>query len=222
MWKFQLEHVNDIGKDFIDSFNRLPETDHLDGKYRLRRYSVFQCEIPHLTFATHEDGCLRYAKMPARTFTQSSDYNSHQGNVTRLFADIEDNTADSRTMQKLLHIFFQRCLPRYMEIEVHQMRVITNEGGKLSPEGVHRDGYDRIAMLAVNRHNITGGHLLLYKTKDGDPIVDMELEQGEIAFINDREFWHSGTPIKKIDDREDGYMDILIMLANFGSKSEDI
>ena len=219
MWKFQLEHVEDLGKDFIDSFSRLPETDHLDGKYRLRRYSVFQCDMPHLTFATHEDGCLSYAKMPARTFTQSSEYNSHQGDTARDFSEIEDITADSRTMQSLLHIFFQRCLPRYMEIEVHQMRVITSEGGQLSPEGVHQDGYDRIAMLSVDRHNITGGHLLLHKTKNGDPIVDMELDQGEIAFINDRELWHNGSPIKKINTEEQGYMDILIMLANFNGNN---
>lgn len=214
MWKFQLEHVSNLEKDFVDSFSRLPETDHLDGKYRLRRYSVFHCEIPHLIFATHEDGCSSYAKMPAREFTQSSEYNSHQGDVSRKFDDIEDATADSKTMQMLLHIFAQRCLIRNVEIEVHQMRVVTNEGGQLSPEGVHQDGYDRIAMLAVDRHNITGGHLLLHKTKEGDPIVNMELDKGEMIFLNDRELWHNGSPVNKINPEEDGYMDILIMLAN--------
>jgi hypothetical protein len=220
VWKFQLEHVNNLEEDFTDSFSRLPKTDHLDGKYRLRRYSVFHCDMPHLVFATHENRCLSYAKMPARSFTQSSKYNNHQGDVSRAFEDIEDATADSETMQKLLHIFSQRCLPRHMEIEVHQMRVITNEGGKLSPEGVHQDGYDRVAMLSVNRHNVTGGHLLLHKTKGGDPIVDMELDKGEIAFINDRELWHNGSPIKKIDPEEKGFMDILIMLANFNTPVE--
>ena len=220
MWKFQLEHVSDLGKDFTDSFSRLPETDHLDGKYRLRRYSVFQCETPHLTFATHECGCLSYSKMVSGPFIQSSKYNNHQGDKARDFEDIEDITADSRTMQRLLHIFFHRCLPRYMEIEVHQMRVITREGGQLSPEGVHQDGYDRIAMLSVNRHNVTGGHLLLYKAKEGDPIVNMELDKGEMAFINDRELWHNGSPIKKTDPEEEGFIDILIMLANFRKPAE--
>ena len=215
MWKFQFESVGQLGKDFTDSFSRLPETGHLDGKYRLRRYSVLHCVEPHLEFASHENRCLKYEKLPPRKFTQSSEYNEHQGDVTRAFEDIEDVTANSETFQGLLHTFFQRCLPDYLEIEVHQMRVITREGGKLSPEGIHQDGYDRIAMLGVDRHNITGGHLLLHKTKDGDPLIDTPLENGDIAFINDRDMWHNGSPIKKINPEEQGYMDILIMLSNF-------
>tara|TARA_B100000749_G_scaffold31840_1_gene22155 strand:- start:719 stop:1504 length:786 start_codon:yes stop_codon:yes gene_type:complete len=226
MWKFQLEHIDDLGKDFLDSFDRLPETDHLDGKYRLRRYSVFQCEETHQRLGTHEDVCVKYGKLPARSFTQSSEYNTHQGDVERKFADIEDITANSNTMQKLLHVFHQRCFYSHIEIEVHQMRVITRDGGKISPEGIHQDGYDRIAMLGVNRHNISGGHLLLYNTKDGDPIVNMSLENGDMAFVNDKELWHNGSPIKKkkqvfdsrgkfVKQADNGHMDILIMLANF-------
>ena len=215
MWKFQLEHIDDLGQDFLDSFDRLPETDHLDGKYRLRRYSVFQCEETYKRLGTHEDMCIKYGKLPTRSFTQSSEYNTHQGDVERKFADIEDVTANSNTMQKMLHVFHQRCFYSHVEIEVHQMRVITRDGGKISPEGIHQDGYDRIAMLGVNRHNISGGHLLLYNTKYSDHIFNMPLQNGDMAFVNDKELWHNGSRIQKINNDEEGHMDILIMLANF-------
>ena len=36
MWKFQLGSIPTRGDQFLDSVDRLGETDHLDGKYRLR------------------------------------------------------------------------------------------------------------------------------------------------------------------------------------------
>ena len=58
------------------SFYDLPNTDHADGEFRLRRYSI----IDHLNVPVGES-----------TFTQSSDYNKYQGDVLRKFEPIEDS-----------------------------------------------------------------------------------------------------------------------------------
>ena len=215
MWNFQLENLGELDQQLIDTFKELPETDYLDGKYRLRRYSVFkQTEGFHAT---------SFVKLPPRSFVQSSHYNKHQGNVKREFEPISDSAAYSLSMQIALGLFLRRCsdfgiigpLGEQEEIEVHQMRVLTCEGGQLSPEGVHQDGFDRIGMMGVNRYNITGGHLLLHKTKDSEAMADFPLGNGEIAFVNDRELWHNGSPLKKINQDEGGYMDIIIMLIKY-------
>ena len=71
-------------EELRDSFDRLPDTDHKDGKFRLRRYSVIvlrtsfwnakqEAEIEHL---------------PVKDFTQSEDYNKHQGGMKRSFENL--------------------------------------------------------------------------------------------------------------------------------------
>lgn len=208
MWKFQLEQLDSLDDNFLESFNRLEPSDHLDGKYRLRAYSVFK----HVK-GFHTDA---FVKLPERAFTQSSEYNKHQGDLERKFDSVSNRAAYSGTLQDLLVLFSKQFdLDDGQEIEVHQMRVITQEGGKLSPEGVHQDGFDRIMMMGVSRHNITGGHLLLYKTKDGDPVVNFPLEDGEIAYLDDTLLWHNGSPLKRIDPSTEGHMDLLICLTKF-------
>ena len=209
MWKFQLESLGNLDKQFLDTFKKLPETDHLDGKYRLRRYSVFK--------QVKEFHVPSFVKLPARPFVQSYHYNKHQGNIKRDFEPVSDPAAYSHSLQDILTIFSNRCdIEDGQEIEVHQMRVLTNDGGKLSPEGVHQDGFSKIVMVGVSRHNITGGHLLLYKSKDGDPIADFPLEDGEAAFLNDNIMWHSGSPLKKINESDAGFMDLIICLVKSG------
>ena len=45
----QLDKISDESiESLIDSFNNLPETDHADGKYRLRRYSVIELRTTFL------------------------------------------------------------------------------------------------------------------------------------------------------------------------------
>ena len=208
MWKFQLGSIPTLGDQFLDSFDRLGETDHLDGKYRLRKYSVVQ--KPE---GFHGDSFIR---LPERSFTQSSEYNNHQGDLERKFDPIEDSAIYSHTMQECLSVFSHAStILNGDEIEIHQMRVLATDEGELSPEGVHQDGYDRIMMMGVGRENVTGGNMLLYKTKDGDPVVDMPLEDGEFAILNDRVMWHNGSKPVRINPDEEGYMDFIIFLVNF-------
>ena len=208
MWKLHLESMDNLDKQFLDSFDRLEETDHLDGKYRLRKYSVVK-----KVEGFHGNN---YIKMPDRTFNQSSEYNEHQGGVERAFEPIEDGAIYGHTVQDCLARFASACeIPDGIEIEIHQMRVLATDEGQLSPEGVHQDGYDRIMMMGVRRSNITGGDMLLYRTKTGDPVVNMTLEDGEYAILNDRVMWHNGSKPEKINPDQEGFMDFIVFLAKF-------
>ena len=205
MYKIKLEQIDSLEVDAVkESFNRLPKTDHKDGQYRLRRYSKIKLS---------DDDDFKYMKMESEAFNQSTDYNQFQGGVDRKFEDIEDEIIESVFMLEMCDLFLNSCaFPDYHEIEIHQMRIITkDESTPVSPEGVHQDGYTFIAMVGINRYNITGGNLLVCKTHEGKPIVDFPLDSGEMIMLDDRAMWHDATPIKPVSHAVQGWMDAFIL-----------
>ena len=111
------------------SFNDLPETDHADGKYRLRKYSrVHASPFGHVINLGHH---------PAgdNTFTQSKDYNKHQGGMARKFESIDEEVLESVALSELTVAFLTACnIVEQHEFDIHQMRVICKGGAtQLSP-----------------------------------------------------------------------------------------
>ena len=116
-----------------DSFSDLPETDHADGKYRLRKYSR--------VLAVASTGAV--VDLGDNTFTQSEDYNKHQGGMARKFDSVDEKVLESRALSELTKGFFEGCkiYNGQYEFDIHQMRVICRGGAtQLSPEGWHQDG----------------------------------------------------------------------------------
>jgi len=193
-----------------DSFNRLPHTTHLDGNYRLRRYSrIRRGDQPEF------DQSFDYIKLGQKPFNQSEDYNKHQGGMSRLFEDIEDGVVISLGMRVMCEKFLEAGgFADDHVIEVHQMRIVTNgEETSVSPEGVHQDGYDFIAIVGVERYNISGGQALVYKTREGKPIFECPLQPGEMLMVNDKKLWHNAVGITRLHPDMPGYMDAFILTA---------
>jgi len=207
MHKIKLQQMSGAGVNSLaDSFDRLPETDHKDGKYRLRRYSRIRLS---------KDDCFRYETLEPKPFNQSKQYNDFQGGVDRLFEDLEEDVVQSCGMREMCYSFLESSgFSEHHEIEIHQMRVITkNRLAQVSPEGVHQDGYKHIAIIGIKRYNISGGHVLVYKEKDSHPIVDFALDDGEMIMLDDRELWHNATDIHALERSSQGYMDAFILTA---------
>ena len=208
MYRMQLDKMSDHCLESLSgNFDDLPTTNHADGAYRLRRYSrVHMC-----------NESMIYKTLDGKQFTQSSSYNNFQGDVTRTFENISDKVITSYGFWELCSRFLNSCrLPTNNVIEVHQMRVITldNENEThVAPEGVHQDGYDSICIASIERHNVKGGHLLVHKEKDSEAILNLALDNGELAYINDRELWHNATPISRLDPLSGGHMDLIILTA---------
>jgi hypothetical protein len=198
----KLDNISDEAVESVSySFNGLPQTEHLDGKYRLRRYSVIQCN----------GSCVGLGE---NTFIQSDEYNKFQGNMTRSFEPIEPKVIESIGMLEMSCMFKDACcLPDDQKIEVHQMRIITlDEETPVSPEGVHQDGFDYICIVGITRYNVTGGHLLIYKDQGDEHFMSLALKPGEVAVINDRNLWHNASSIEPVIGK-DGYMDAFILTA---------
>ena len=75
------------------SFTKLPNTEHADGKFRLRRYSVIQ----------FKDG--QVIDLQKNEFMQTDDINRFQGNVVRQFEPIETPTLQSEGMREICQLF---------------------------------------------------------------------------------------------------------------------
>ena len=201
---------NEAIQDLSPSFDLLTATEHKDGKYRLRRYSIVELLAePHM-----------FKPLPANTFMQTDEYNDFQGNVERKFENIDEYILNGKGMKELIYKFrMMNELPVGTPIDIHQMRIITlYDETPVSPEGVHRDGYDFIAMIGIARDNIKGGHLLVYTEQDGDHFMSIPLNAGQMVTLDDTKLWHNASDIQTVDKTKNGYMDAFIVTAKINKK----
>ena len=201
----QLEHL-DL-EELQPSYDDLPQTGHKDSEFRKRRYSVIKPYPGNIQIVENS------------SFNQSSAYNKFQGDVDRKFEDVEQDVLSSQPMAKLLSMFLKsNDLDGGHRMDVHQMRIITGdypyESVEVSPEGIHQDGYDYIAMIGVKRHNATGGHITVSREKDSVPFINMALEDGDMFMLNDKELWHSGTTLRAADPADIAYIDLFVFTAH--------
>lgn len=198
------------------SFDNLPHTEHKDGKYRLRRYSKVELRTSFWNAEEH----IEISHLNVDEFTQSSDYNSHQGGAVRRFENLEDSTIESEGFKEICwHFKKENELPDGIEVDVHQLRVVTLDelegSAPVAPEGRHQDGYDYIAMIGIQRKNIEGGELHAYTDDESPPILTYILKDGQMLFLADKIMWHYATDIiKKHQDLNQGYGDWFVLCAN--------
>ncbi|SVK54427.1 Uncharacterized protein conserved in bacteria [Acinetobacter baumannii] len=155
------------------------------------------------------------AEVGPRTFMQSDQINHFQGNVVRRFEPIDSAVLQSAGMAEMCNLFAENNeLPEGAEIEIHQMRVVAIQKDTLvAPEGIHQDGFDHIAMIAIHRHNIVGGEIMLYDDSRHDPFFKKALADGEAVLLADSKLWHNATPINTVSPNEEGYLDLFVLTA---------
>ncbi len=200
-------HLTQLSMNAIEqlspSFEGLPRTEHADGQYRLRRYSV----------VGFENG--QVIDLNKNSFVQSSDINRFQGDVVRQFEPIEKGILSSDGFREMCALFVNaNHLPEGQEIEVHQIRITAiYDETQVAPEGVHQDGFDHIALVGVGRHNIMGGDIMLYSSHNQAPFFRKVLENGEVAMLADSKLWHNAVPIRSVINDQEGHMDVFVLTA---------
>lgn len=200
----QLRFINQTHIDAVKpSFNQLPSNPYADGAFRKRRYSVIK-------FA-QDDVSLQ----PTKAFVQDDAINTFQGNVERVYENLESSLLHSAGFKQLLSEFKAMTgISDERDIEVHQFRMLAIDSDTPpAPEGIHQDGFDHVCVCGVSHENIAGGELLVYERKDVEPCFKMEIKDGLFALINDREVWHNATPMNKLDADKVGYLDCFVFTA---------
>ncbi|NVD06862.1 agglutination protein [Vibrio sp. JPW-9-11-11] len=185
------------------TFTKLPHTEHADGQYRLRRYSVVALK----------DGDV--IDLNKNEFMQTDDINRFQGNVVRQFEPIEQTTLNSEGMREMCQLFAaSNHLEDGHEIEIHQIRIAAvYDETQVAPEGVHQDGFEHIALVGMGRHNIEGGDIMLYNSFNEAPFFRKVLQSGEVAMLADNKLWHNAQPIRSVIEGEQGHMDVFVLTA---------
>ena len=197
------------------SFNDLPETNHADGHYRLRKYSRIKMQKNFPSRETWPLMNYTIEQLDDNTFTQSKKYNTHQGGTVRKFELIDKEVIKSNAMYELLRAFYDACeLDNDVIIDIHQMRVLCQGGAtQMSPEGWHQDGFNCVTIIGIDRCNILGGELLASDDKTNPPFMKAPLDSGTMLIIDDDYLWHNARSIQPLDDKKPAYFDSMIFLA---------
>ncbi len=185
------------------SFDALPPNPYMDGAFRLRRYSHFQFTDNQLE------------RLPTKAFVQADNINSYQGNVERVYPEIEETIVNTAAFSEMFHNFKQMAgVDDSTPIEVHQMRIIVGQDAitETAPEGVHQDGFNRLAVFVIERKNICGGEIRVHADKESAPFVSHAFDKGEFVVLNDARFWHSANAIEAAND-DNAHMDVFVLTA---------
>jgi len=188
------------------SWERLTRDAYLldGGRYRFRRHSCF----------IHELAADSLQLVAHRAHWQPRDYNALHGGLERWFDPIETAVLDSPAWGGLLRALGKlfatvRAQPRWY-IEAHQFRIDTAEGiGRPTPEGAHRDGVDFVAVILVNRSDVSGGETRVFDAQGPAGVRFTMAEPWTALLLNDAQVVHETTPIQKAGPR--GLRDTLVL-----------
>lgn len=198
-----------------DSWNHLPPDAFLKdgGRYRSRRHASFIIREPAIELVAH------------RAHYQPVAYNALHGGMHRLFDAIDAQILAQATWNKLLLALASVCSalkgaqPWY--VEAHQFRIDTRHGiGRPTPEGAHRDGVDFVAILLVNRVNISGGESRVFEADGPNGQRFTLTEPWTLVLLDDQKVIHESTPIQPL--AEDAHRDTLVLTFRAGGFLEPL
>ncbi|MEA3391177.1 2OG-Fe dioxygenase family protein [Sphingobium sp. CCH11-B1] len=192
--------------DFAQSWNDLgPDLYMADGgRYRRRRHAAFALEQGH------------FLRKPHQPHYQSRDYNPLNGDVQRWFDPVAETTMASPAMQAILRFAadsFDIAQQGRWHVELHQFRIEAKagEGGRPTPEGMHRDGVDRVLVMLLERRNVREG-VTRIGAPDGRPLGEFTLiDPADTMLIDDRRILHGVTEIHPVDATQPAWRDALVV-----------
>lgn len=190
--------------DFADFWNDLPlDTFMADGgRYRRRRYATFALEGGTIT------------PRPAEPHYQSLSYNPLNGGIARHFAPFAPEAAAHPCLLALLREAGALFAPgARWHVEAHQFRILagSENAGLPTPEGLHRDGVDRVLVQLVARRNVAGG-VTRITDLEGRTLDRTTLTvPGDLYLLDDRRVMHEVSPVRPEDPARPGWRDVLVV-----------
>jgi hypothetical protein len=177
---------------FLASWQRLELDTFLadGGKYRLRRHdSLIQSFDPPAL-----------APVPYRPHWQPKQYNTLHGGVFRTFAQIEPAVLGGATMQRIIsalgELFATLMQTPRWHVEAHQFRLDARGGQALpTPEGAHRDGVDYVALVMIERADVSGAVTTIYSASGQEIGRTTLTTRWSLMLLDDARVTHATTAI---------------------------
>ena len=196
---------------FAASWNDLETDEYMadGGRYRRRRYACYSIAGAAI------------ARQPHRPHYQSRGYNALNGGVDRWFTPVADEVGGhpllTRLLEKLSAVFaaaagIPPATPSWL-VEMHQFRIEADpqRAGLPTPEGMHRDGVDWVAVTLIGRHNVSGG-VTAVADQARRPLGSFTLETPlDTVLLDDHRVWHGVTPVQPLDPAVPAHRDVLVL-----------
>jgi len=96
---------------------------------------------------------------------------------------------------------------------MHQFRIEADprHAGLPTPEGMHRDGVDWVAVTLIGRSNVAGG-VTAVADAAGQTLGSFTLETPlDTVLLDDRRVWHGVTPVQPLDPATTAHRDVLVL-----------
>lgn len=172
---------------------------------------------------TSDEGYLCW-KLPQYSLAQSKAYNPVHGDLRREYPPIDPKVLAGADLRRLVSHYAARFQWNDAIVLVQFQRIdcLPGRPGRVAVEGFHQDGNQHVAMLIVDRVNITpDSGVSQYKLdaagKMSDEMVfDAVVAPGHLIYWNDKRVWHYGTDIEIADPDANGgrgFRDIVILSA---------
>jgi hypothetical protein len=177
------------------------------GRYRRRRHSCFVVAQETITQVAH------------RAHYQPLEYNALHGGMLRMFEPISSPLIAQPLWDELLLSIGRVCSSvkgqRPWFVEAHQFRIDTSNGiGRPTPEGAHRDGVDFVAILLVDRKNVSGGESRIFEAEGPHGQRFTLSKSYEFILLDDQRVIHESTPIQPT--APGGHRDTLVLTFRSG------
>ncbi len=191
---------------FTQSWNNLPLDDYLKdgGKYRFRRYAVFNYSHDTLNL------------LPIEPHYQARKYNDLHGGFYRHYKEFLPEVAESA----ILHYLIKQNInllstdkQQDWRVQAHQFRIraTETEAGKPSPEGIHQDGAEAVFIMLVDRKNILGASNTIHNEAQ-DVLYETTMKlAGESILVNDKRHWHGVSKAYPDNNHAESHRDVLVL-----------
>ncbi len=193
------------------SWNDLDTDEYMadGGRYRRRRYACFAVDGAAIT------------RQPHRPHYQGRGYNALNGGIDRWFTPVDAAIGAHPALAALL----AACSTTFAAaagtpaqavswlVEMHQFRIEADprHAGLPTPEGMHRDGVDWVAVTLVDRVNVAGG-VTAVADESGRTLGSFTLETPlDTVLLDDRRVWHGVTPVHPLDPAAPAHRDVLVL-----------
>lgn len=196
----------------FSSWNDLPPDAYLldGGRYRFRRHGSFVQRIGNRSTTS------KLLTIPQRPHWQPKAYNALHGGLSRSFAPLSPLLMQSPVWKPLLvglgELFAGVRPSAAWFIESHQFRITTDGGvGLPTPEGVHQDGVDFVAIILIDRHQVSGGETRVYSGNGAEEVHLTLREACSMLLLDDTRVLHETTAIFPLQGVEGGWRDTLVL-----------
>ena len=197
-------------RELRQSWNRLGPDEYIDGPvFRTRRYAMFE------GWAATGDLVLK----PHGPHYQKHVHNVVFGDLERWFLPIEPEIVQNPAWRELvglaLDVFVAARPPKSgFHVETHQFRIepIDHGIGRPTPEGLHRDGRDWVAIFMIARENLLGGETLICDGSNDEELARVTMTRPfEAILVDDHAVKHAVSEVRRADPgRAAAYRDVLV------------